>query len=148
MRRWCRCARRRRSPTGAGREAILNIGMNDARHAALAESRGVRAADALYLRFIQAYALQVAHLDAEAFDLGEDATVAGFLAAYEAETDEPFPQDPHGSSATSCSRWRGRGTEPRRGFCARRRARRATPGSGSSCRRWRWGWAGPKAGPA
>jgi len=77
-----------------GPGAVLNIGMNDARHAALARSRGAQAADALYLRFIQAYALQVAHLDPEVFVLDDCATVAGFLALYETETDEPFPQDP------------------------------------------------------
>ena len=77
-----------------GPGAILNIGMNDERHAALTRTHGAEAADALYLRFIQAYAVQVAHLDPEPFMIGPGSEVAAFLAAYEDETDEPFPQDP------------------------------------------------------
>jgi len=77
-----------------GPGAILNIGMNAARHAELTESHGAEAADALYMRFIQAYAVQVAHLDPEPFLIGNGSTVAGFLSAYELETDETFPEDP------------------------------------------------------
>ncbi len=76
-----------------GPGAVLNIGMNAARHAALSNTMGHEAADALYRRFIQSYAVQVAHLDPEMFD---DAamSVAELRAAYEIETDEPFPEDP------------------------------------------------------
>ena len=79
-----------------GPGAILNIGMNDKRHAALIDSHGQKAADALYLRFVQAYAIHVARLDPEMFEMnkgqGADALRAA-LAAYEDETEESFPQD-------------------------------------------------------
>ncbi|WP_291834175.1 putative PEP-binding protein [Limimaricola sp.] len=83
-------------PDWGGPGAILNIGMNDARHAALSQTLGEATATALYLRFVQAFALHVARLDPEAFDLpGEPTAVAlsRMLQAYEDETDEPFPQD-------------------------------------------------------
>ncbi|MEX5726943.1 pyruvate,orthophosphate dikinase [Rhodovulum iodosum] len=83
-------------PDWGGPGAILNIGMNDARHAELSESHGRRAANALYLRFIRAYAIHVARLDPEMFegDESSDAVLAATLAAYVDETDSPFPQDP------------------------------------------------------
>jgi pyruvate,orthophosphate dikinase len=84
-------------PDWGGPGAILNIGMNDARHQAMCASLGEAAATALYLRFIQSYAVHVARLDAEAFDLPDVPTRAALIAAltaYEAETDETFPQDP------------------------------------------------------
>ncbi len=83
-------------PDWGGPGAILNIGMNDARHAALTISHGAAVADALYLRFIRAYASNVARLDADMLPGGEASaeTLAAALAAYQAETDEPFPQDP------------------------------------------------------
>ncbi len=83
-------------PDWGGPGAILNIGMNDARHAAMCEVIGKSAATALYLRFIQSYAVHVARLDPDAFDLPKDPTRAALraaLGAYEAELDEPFPQD-------------------------------------------------------
>jgi pyruvate, orthophosphate dikinase len=53
------------------------------------------AADALYLRFIQSYAIHVARLDPDAFEVPDAADpVRALLEVYEAETDEPFPQDP------------------------------------------------------
>ncbi|MFN6980039.1 MAG: PEP-utilizing enzyme, partial [Gemmobacter sp.] len=74
---------------------ILNIGMNDARHAALSETQGSEAATALYLRFVQTYAVHVARLDPDRFDAAPSAeALRDALAAYEDETDEPFPQDP------------------------------------------------------
>ncbi|PIE07963.1 MAG: pyruvate, phosphate dikinase [Rhodobacterales bacterium] len=79
-----------------GPGAILNIGMNDALHARLAADHGQAAANALYLRFIQAYAVHVARLDPDGFepvDLPSAEALKAALAAYEAETDEPFPQD-------------------------------------------------------
>jgi pyruvate,orthophosphate dikinase len=89
-------------PSGQDRDwggpgAVLNIGMNDARFEAMCASHDEATASALYLRFIQTYALQVAHLDVELFDHGgaqTGVTVQAALAAYEGETDEPFPQDP------------------------------------------------------
>jgi pyruvate,orthophosphate dikinase len=83
-------------PDWGGPGAILNIGMTDAMHAALEVTHGDRAADALYLRFIRAYSTHVARLDADMLPSGEASAeaLAGALAAYEAETDEPFPQDP------------------------------------------------------
>jgi pyruvate,orthophosphate dikinase len=84
-------------PDWGGPGAILNIGMTDARHAILAEGIGRAAADLLYLKFIQAYAVHVARLDPEMFDIPAEVvptTLHDFLFASEEETDEPFPQDP------------------------------------------------------
>ncbi len=84
-------------PDWGGPGAILNIGMSHERHEALSMTAGERAATSLYLRFIQCYAVQVARLDPEAFDLPEEpsrATLKAMLDAYENEMDEPFPQDP------------------------------------------------------
>ncbi len=80
-----------------GPGAILNIGMTTARHAAMAATNGEAAATALYLRFIQAYAIHVARLDPDMFELPEapDAkAIDHALFAYEEETGDPFPQDP------------------------------------------------------
>ncbi len=84
-------------PDWGGPGAILNIGMNDALHAKLVESHGEPAANALYLRFIQAFAVHMARLDPDEFEPATAPTaqaLARALATYEAETDEPFPQDP------------------------------------------------------
>ncbi len=83
-------------PDWGGPGAILNIGMNDRLHAMLTESHGDHAANALYLRFIQAYAIHVARLDPDEFETVQVPTaeaVQAALATYEAETDERFPQD-------------------------------------------------------
>ena len=82
-------------PDWGGPGAILNIGMNDTSHAALSDRIGSEAAASLYLRFVQAYAVHVARLDADVFDdIAEDgqAGLSAVLAAYEAEAEEPFPQ--------------------------------------------------------
>ena len=84
-------------PDWGGPGAILNIGMNDARHAAMVGHLGERAATGLYLRFVQSYAVHVARLDPDEFYLPEVADAASLramLETYEAETDEHFPQDP------------------------------------------------------
>ena len=84
-------------PDWGGPGAILNIGMNDARHAEFANLLGHEAADQLYVRFIQTYSVQVAHLDPDVFDSIESGSpdmLALMLDAYEDETEEPFPQDP------------------------------------------------------
>ncbi|WP_068110179.1 putative PEP-binding protein [Tropicimonas marinistellae] len=83
-------------PDWGGPGAILNIGMNDERCATLAETMGQAAAEAQYAAFIRAYAMDVARLDPEPFEeaMEADAPVVAALAAFEAETDEPFPQSP------------------------------------------------------
>nr|WP_226898221.1 putative PEP-binding protein [Mangrovicoccus algicola] len=80
-----------------GPGAILNIGMTDRRHAVMVQRRGEDAANAIYLRFIHTYAVQVAHLDAELFPRVPRpgrSDVAEALRIFESETDEPFPQHP------------------------------------------------------
>ena len=79
-----------------GPGTILNIGMNDARHAQLAERHGEAAATRLYLQFVQVYSTHVARLDPDLFETGEPdaAALAEALRAYAGEMDEPFPQDP------------------------------------------------------
>ncbi|WP_424179255.1 putative PEP-binding protein [Yoonia sp. TsM2_T14_4] len=80
-----------------GPSAILNVGMNDVRFASMAQAMGEAAAARLYLRFVQSYAVHVARLDPDEFhlpDIADASALRVMLAAYEAETDEPFPQDP------------------------------------------------------
>ncbi len=83
-------------PDWGGPGAILNIGVNDACYVDLCDQLGRDAAAAIYLRFVQSYAVHVARLDPDVFedveDGGPDALVE-ILHAYEAETDENFPQD-------------------------------------------------------
>ena len=84
-------------PDWGGPATVLNIGMNRATHARLAETEGQDAADALFARFIQAWAVSVAHLDQGDFvvpDEPDAAAIDALLAHYEDETDEPFPEDP------------------------------------------------------
>ena len=75
-----------------GPGTVLNIGMNDAVAARLAETHGQDAADALYLSFIKAYAVDVLRLDEDIFD--EPITPRLAKSYFEDETEEPFPQDP------------------------------------------------------
>ena len=82
-------------PDWGGPSAILNIGMNDARYVDLCDALGAEAAAALYLRFVQAYAVNVARLDPEVFDdvNNEDAQgLSQTLQAYEQDSEEPFPK--------------------------------------------------------
>ena len=84
-------------PDWGGPGSILNIGMNATRHKAFAAELGETAANALYLRFIQSFAVHVARLDPDVFDLPDAPTNAALqemLRAYEDETDAEFPQDP------------------------------------------------------
>ncbi|MFK7939070.1 MAG: putative PEP-binding protein [Roseovarius sp.] len=84
-------------PDWGGPGAILNIGMNDERFVTLSNLIGHDAAAAIYMRFVQSYAIHVARLDPDLFDdLPQDPSDGLPLAldAYEAETDETFPQDP------------------------------------------------------
>lgn len=82
-------------PDWGGPGAILNIGMNDVLLGKLSESIGSEAAIKLYLKFIQSYSTHVARLDPDIFDDldSDDAdAVSDYLAAYEDEAEEPFPQ--------------------------------------------------------
>ncbi len=80
-----------------GPGAMLNIGMNDAAHARLSRSHGEAAANALYTRFIQSYAVSVERLDPDLFaeiDPAAPDAARQMLALYEAETGQRFEQDP------------------------------------------------------
>ncbi len=84
-------------PDWGGPGAVLNVGMTWARHAALCESHGEPAATALYLRFVQSYAVHVARLDPDM--LGPPggparAALERMLGAFREGTGEGFPQDP------------------------------------------------------
>ncbi len=81
-------------PDWGGPGAILNIGMNADRHGELAKALGREAADALYLRFVQAYAIHVARLDPDAFeeiDIEAADALDLTLRAYQEEAEEAFP---------------------------------------------------------
>ncbi|MCB1409139.1 MAG: pyruvate, phosphate dikinase, partial [Rhodobacteraceae bacterium] len=84
------------NPDWGGPGAILNIGMNDERHAEIAERCGEPVATALYLAFVQSYAQHVARLDPDMFAIVEPCLPAlqAALYDYEKEMEEPFPQDP------------------------------------------------------
>jgi pyruvate,orthophosphate dikinase len=84
------------NPDWGGPATVLNIGLNPARHKALVATHGAEAADTLYLRFIQSYATHVARLDPDMFDVPVPSAQAirDALRAYEAEMEEPFPEDP------------------------------------------------------
>lgn len=83
-------------PQWGGPAAILNIGMNDEKHAQISAAHGEPVATALYLRFVQSYAEHVAHLDPDMFDVAEPCLPAlqAALRDYEMEMEEPFPQSP------------------------------------------------------
>jgi pyruvate,orthophosphate dikinase len=84
------------NPDWGGPSTVLNIGMNAARHAGLVATHGQAAADALYLRFVQGYAINVARLDPDMFDIAEPSPQAlrDTLRTYRDEMEEPFPEDP------------------------------------------------------
>ena len=83
-------------PEWGGPAAILNIGMNDEKHAEIAAAYGEPVATEMYLRFVQSYAAHVAHLDPDMFDAQEPCLPAlqAALRDYEMEMEEPFPQSP------------------------------------------------------
>ncbi len=84
-------------PDWGGPGAVLNIGINDALFEHYAKTIGEGPAAALYSRFVQSYAVNVARLDPDMFDdVNGDgrAALMESLRAYEAETEERFPQDP------------------------------------------------------
>lgn len=79
-----------------GPSTVLDIGMNDTMLLTLSETIGATPARALYLRFIQSYAVEVARLDPELFEPTEptrDALIDA-LDIYQEEMEEPFPQKP------------------------------------------------------
>jgi len=83
------------NPEWGGPGTVLNVGMNGARHAEFLAAHGRAFADALYLGFVQSYAVHVARLDPDMFTAEPSPeALAAALAAYEAETDEEFPQSP------------------------------------------------------
>ncbi|MGB8813796.1 MAG: putative PEP-binding protein [Paracoccaceae bacterium] len=84
------------NPDWGGPATILNIGFNAARHDRLAQTHGQAAADALYLRFVQGYAIHVARLDPDMFEGVEPSAQAlrDALRAYRDEMEEEFPEDP------------------------------------------------------
>ncbi|WP_425442162.1 putative PEP-binding protein [Roseovarius marisflavi] len=84
-------------PDWGGPGAILNIGINDATYRDLSAKVGEVAAAEIYLRFVQSYAIHVARLDPDILDDVSSDPKLGLsqaLRAYEAETEEKFPQDP------------------------------------------------------
>ncbi|MFY0691998.1 MAG: pyruvate, phosphate dikinase [Paracoccaceae bacterium] len=78
-------------PGWGGPGTIINVGMSRATEAYLASCIGAKAAEALHLKFIRSYAVDVARLDDEMFD-APDLTVDAALEAYEDEMEEAFPQ--------------------------------------------------------
>ncbi|WP_299970636.1 putative PEP-binding protein [uncultured Roseobacter sp.] len=84
-------------PDWGGPGAVLNIGMTPERLTKLETQLGTAAAQAIYTRFVQNYALDVARLDPDVFeDVPSDgrAALTETLRAYEADLEEPFPTDP------------------------------------------------------
>ena len=79
-----------------GPSTVLNIGLNAARHARLVGTHGQAAADRLYLKFVQGYAVHVARLDPEMFagQVPSAESLREALRGYRDEMDEPFPEDP------------------------------------------------------
>lgn len=83
-------------PDWGGPGAMLNIGMNDAKHAQLSDELGEETATRLYMRYIQAFAVEVARLDPEEFYLPDHPSadaLSAMLETYEVEMDAAFPQD-------------------------------------------------------
>ncbi|SPH18512.1 Pyruvate, phosphate dikinase [Defluviimonas aquaemixtae] len=81
-------------PDWGGPGTVLNVGMNAERHDAIREKHGQALADALYLGFVQSYAIHVARLDPDMFTAEpSESALAAALAAYDAEMEEEFPQD-------------------------------------------------------
>lgn len=82
------------NPEWGGPGTVLNVGINDATHAHLAERIGQANADAVYLSFVQSYAINIARLDPDLFSEEGDDALSQALQHYHDEMDEPFPQDP------------------------------------------------------
>ncbi|WP_245999150.1 putative PEP-binding protein [Paracoccus methylarcula] len=82
------------NPEWGGPGTVLNVGINDASHARLSDRIGRENADAIYLSFVQSYAIHIARLDPDMFAQDGKDALADALCAYRDEMDEPFPQDP------------------------------------------------------
>lgn len=83
-------------PDWGGPGAVLNIGMNADRTRDLAARLGAKAAENLYVRFVQSFSVDVARLDPDLFDTVKsagDRALEESLRIYEAEMEEPFPTD-------------------------------------------------------
>ena len=83
-------------PDWGGPGAVVNIGMNDARYQFYCAQMGEGPASALYTRFVQSYAVNIARLDPDMFDdvVGDGCeALEASLRAYALETEESFPQD-------------------------------------------------------
>jgi len=81
-------------PEWGGPGTVLNVGVNDALHDRLTRLVGRENADAVYLSFVQSYAIHIARLDPDMFTQDGPDALAEALRCYRQETDEPFPQDP------------------------------------------------------
>lgn len=81
-------------PEWGGPGTVLNVGINDKTHARLIKRIGRDNADAIYLSFVQSYAIHIARLDPDMFTQSGDGALADALRTYRDEMDEPFPQDP------------------------------------------------------
>ncbi|MDE0110893.1 MAG: PEP-utilizing enzyme, partial [Albidovulum sp.] len=83
-----------------GAESILNVGMNEATRASIGDAVGPEAAANEYFQFVHSYSVNVARLDAEAFDeiassdLDPESKLAAALRRFEEDIDEQFPQSP------------------------------------------------------
>lgn len=77
-----------------GPGTVLTVGINDASHACLSRSIGQDNADAIYLSFVQSYAINIARLDPDMFAQEGPDALSDALRLFREEMDEPFPQDP------------------------------------------------------
>lgn len=82
------------NPEWGGPGTVLNVGINDETHARLGKRIGQDNADAIYLSFVQSYAINIARLDPDMFSQSGTNALAEALRNYRDEMDEPFPQDP------------------------------------------------------
>lgn len=97
----------------------------------------------LYLKFVQAYAVHVARLDPDMFEglTPDSAGLRDALRAYQAEMDEPFPEDPARQLAevlrSMARAWEG--TSAR--LLRQAKGARPRPVWALWCSAWRKGWA-------
>ena len=83
------------NPDWGGPTTVLNVGLNATKHAEIAKAHGQAMADAMYLGFVQSYAINVARLDPDLFTAEPSAeALREVLSAYEDEMEEEFPQSP------------------------------------------------------
>ena len=81
-------------PEWGGPGTVLNVGINDATHARLSDTIGRQNADAIYLSFVQSYAINIARLDPDMFAQEGESALSEALSLYREEMDQDFPQDP------------------------------------------------------